>query len=376
MKKVCNIAPRSGRSDIDTPHDVDSELKGILPSPSSVENIESESIGAPDSVASKAGSQIDSPEDVSTVLSLPLGSPGEVSSVEEEAMDSPALMQSIPAILEPPFPLTHARILYDNLLLDGEVDHQPNGYFALTQNTYERFNIRLSGVTVTPKPWPPHPGGGVEDDGLSNFTVTVPESRLMDCFCIGASKIRGCGISFHYSPSLSGDDWIQIHSEIPEDDRAIMVLTESKVSVRRFRISFQDVQQSGMMRISVGYVSAGVALQMQRPLFGGHSPMSLSRVTEYQSGVSDGGNWLSRSVVRRGLSGDFSWDKLTDEWYREYFDPFVMKARTDLFFIKWRPSYAPRDCVLAWTTSDITPSYMGIRDLVSVSMSVSGYGDV
>ena len=89
----------------------------------------------------------------------------------------------------------------------------------------------------------------------------------------------------------------------------------------------------------------------------------------------EGGQWLGRSIIRKGVTTSYQWRHLKAAWYRQYFDPFVKSARTTPFFIAWRPETYPNEVAYAWAKSDIRPSNMGIRDFMEVTLSVEGLTD-
>jgi hypothetical protein len=121
--------------------------------------------------------------------------------------------------------------------------------------------------------------------------------------------------------------------------------------------------------VSVIYI--GEALAMQRPLYGGHSPIDLARNTVIRPNKSERGQWLGRSIIRSGSTGAWSWRHLKPDWYRTYFDPFVESARTQPFFIAWRPETYPVTAY-CWTEGDITPSNMGVKDFMQVTLEAEG----
>ena len=114
---------------------------------------------------------------------------------------------------------------------------------------------------------------------------------------------------------------------------------------------------------------------MQRAIYGGHSPATLSRVTSVRPSLSETGQWLGATEVRSGYRSSYTWKHLTPSWYREHFDPFVANnPRANPFFIAWRPDRYPDEVVYAWATNDIQPTNMGTgRGLMEVSMSVEGF---
>jgi hypothetical protein len=86
---------------------------------------------------------------------------------------------------------------------------------------------------------------------------------------------------------------------------------------------------------------------------------------------SERGQWLGRSIIRGGSAGSWSWRHLKADWYRTYFDPFVESARTQPFFIAWRPETYPV-AAYCWTEGDITPSNMGVKDFMQVTLEAEG----
>lgn len=140
----------------------------------------------------------------------------------------------------------------------------------------------------------------------------------------------------------------------------------AEVSARYWRVRV-DGQ---IPNIAVIYI--GKSLTMQRGIYQGHTPLTLSRETELSNNMSDGGQWLGRSIIRRGATSQAAWAHLTSSWYRANFDPFVESARVAPFFFGWRPSSYPAEMGFVWTDGDIAPSNSGPRDYMSVDISVRG----
>ncbi len=166
---------------------------------------------------------------------------------------------------------------------------------------------------------------------------------------------------------LSSPDNIVFTKEIefvPGSDRAIMVLIGLKER-RYWRVTLDNVIFGTFL--SVVYI--GRALEMQRAIYGGHSPILLSRITAVRPTVSETGQWLGRSIIRKGFRTDFAWKHLTPDWYRSNFDPFVQLARKIPFFIAWRPARFPDEVAYAWTSDNIKPTNMGLKDLMEVSFN-------
>ena len=150
------------------------------------------------------------------------------------------------------------------------------------------------------------------------------------------------------------------------------MLLSAEIEARYWRVEISDPGNSTEARIGVIYI--GKALAMQRKIYGGHSPVTLSRVNETIPVRSDSGQWLGRTSIRKGVATDYAWQNLTASWYREYFDPFVKAAIDQAFFIAWYPEKYPDEVGYGWT-GDIKPENQGIRNYLTVSFSFQGNSD-
>jgi hypothetical protein len=152
------------------------------------------------------------------------------------------------------------------------------------------------------------------------------------------------------------------------DDRPIMGLTEAARS-NRFRIRI-----TGQTKPLVGVIYIGKALEMERAIYTGHTPIGLARKTVIRPNLSTGGQFLGRSLIRAGSSGSWSWKNLTAAWVREYLDAFLEAARTTPFFILWKPNRFPGEAGYCQTAGDQIPTNSGPKDKMSFTLTAEGLG--
>jgi hypothetical protein len=248
-------------------------------------------------------------------------------------------------------PLNHAFIGYKNLVSSATVTatNSTVGFPAdavKRETTWERYRPGTLPATLN-----------------IDFGAIAPLSYIG----IGAHTLGSSGNDLLAEYSDNGSVWTEIVTTSPVDDSAILLLF-SEAPARYLRLTLTN----GAIP-AIGVVYAGQSLVMQRAIYGGHSPITMSRTTTFRTNESEKGQWLGRSIVRSGLSASYDWTRLKSDWYRAEFDPFVLAARTKPFFIAWNPLEFPSEVVFAWTGSDIVPTNSGPRDLMSVSMTVSGY---
>lgn len=187
-----------------------------------------------------------------------------------------------------------------------------------------------------------------------------------DVCCIGAHTMgtNGNSLTVEYH---NGTSWVSIISgEAIADDSAIMVVFASKTR-QRWRISV-----SGGTVPEVGVVKFGTALEMARPIYGGHTPLALARQTTMRSNKSETGEYLGKTKQRTMLSTEFSWTNLPAAWVRTNIPPFQKAVENGLFFLAWRPS-SFEEVGLCDAEATPIPTHSGPRDLMSLSLSVTGY---
>ena len=259
-------------------------------------------------------------------------------------------------ILSPPEgaqPLTHARILYRTIW-------RKSGATVTASSEQSDFPADMAANELTAFYWRP-------TELPATWEVDAGEPVTVNACGIGAHTLAGKVIEVQ---QYDGDDWQTIDDFSPGTNDPLLFLFDD-VEAERFRIR---ISGSGDMP-SVGVIFFGQALQMQRPIYGGHSPLPLSRSTTREPNRSERGQWLGMSLVRRGVQTNYDWSNLTAAWYREHFDPFVEYATQSrgTFFIAWRPQDYPAEVGYCWfDQDDIQPNNSGTRDLMDVSMTVRG----
>lgn len=247
----------------------------------------------------------------------------------------------------PPFALNHARILYDNLLLDSSISVTAgnNPSYVLIPNTAQRYTFT----------------------GTQTITVTLPIATLVDTLCFGAHNLSDSIVTVSSSPDLVSGYSVFSAARTIENNNAIMIHREGNALVRRLQIVITCTGDK-----HIGSIYAGIALQMMRPFYSGHSPSVLSRRTDFYSSNTESGNYIGVQVRRRALESSADWKNLTDAWYRTYFDPFLVVAETLPFYFAWNLLEHPNDVSYCKNITDISPSYQGQLTLMSVSIPLIG----
>ena len=253
------------------------------------------------------------------------------------------------------YPFTHARIGYQTITRTGTLTASTAAalhpaYAAGLPNTYESWL-----GTAVPS-WLQCDNGSPAD---------------VDYCAIAAHNLGTLGNTFKFQHSADGSTWTDATPELTVPDNTPIMVFFGEASARYWRL---QILTGASPKIGVWY--AGKSLAMQTGIESGYSPINLSRNTTVRSNKSEGGQFLGRYIVREGVSGKIDFIDLSDDWYREYFDPFVLSARANTFFLAWNPAYRPSDVVYGWTQGDISPTYTDPTGLISVSMNIQGAGNI
>ena len=154
----------------------------------------------------------------------------------------------------------------------------------------------------------------------------------------------------------------------PADDSPIMAFFDP-VSAQNWRLNIEAYDSAP----SIGVFNAGEALQMERPIYGGHAPITLARQTILRSNYSDTGEYLGRTKQRTYLSTSFAWNNLTAAWIRSNWPSLQNGIEAEPFWIAWRPA-SFGEVGFCQVDEVPIPQNIGVRDLMSVSMNVRARG--
>ncbi len=248
-------------------------------------------------------------------------------------------------------PLTHPRIGYENLarsesctITTSTADTDQEGSSVVNGLTWDFWK-----PTVIP----------------ATITFTFSEAQAIDYCGIAAHTLSecGCAIELEY---YDGVNWISLGDVQPQSTNKVIMFLFDEVSSNLWRLNITG----GTDIPALGVVYLGKALEVQRRIYGGHTPITLSKKTTMKPNRSEGGQWLGRSITREGAGTSIEFKNLTADWVRSEFYPFMESARLYPFFWAWRPADFPNEIAYCWITGDIAPSNTGTANLMSVSFSV------
>ncbi len=246
------------------------------------------------------------------------------------------------------YPLTHARIGHTLNWLDGGT--------ANPSSTATGFFADAPANTLTYERWKP---------SSLNATWEYDHGSAAECdYAAIAAHTMGTNGNIARVQYYDGSTWQTVSqaTTVPSDE-PIMFIFEPQVAQRWRIIITQGTAPE------IGVIKFGRAMQMERPLYGGHAPVPMARDTILRSNYSETGEFLGRTKQRTYLQTQYAWEHLTSTWVRANWPNFQLATEAQPFFIAWRPATFG-DVAYAQLDQVPVPSNMGIKNYMSVSMNI------
>lgn len=202
------------------------------------------------------------------------------------------------------------------------------------------------------------------------ITIAAGLNEGVDYVAFANHNFASGGISYQVEGSNDGVTWTPISDTIiPENDSPhVQIFPLAIYPSYRIHLTPSLV----VPRIAVLYL--GKMFVLQRKIYVGHTPITMGRDTSFVTNRSESGQFLGRVIRKQSLGTTVDLKNLTEDWYRAYFEDFVIAARTRPFFWAWRPIDYPQEVGYVWTTDDIIPKNQRNNGMMSVSMKIVGIG--
>lgn len=205
-------------------------------------------------------------------------------------------------------------------------------------------------------------------ESIATVDFTPFTSGEADMFCLAAHNL-GTSAGRLTIEQGAGHTDIMGASITPTDNEPIMAIFEPETPTE-----WRLVIDRGVLP-EIGIVRWGSALQFTRPIFGGQEPLALARKTVMRSNKSTTGEWVGRTKLRTALETSFDWSNIESDWVRDNWPDFQKAAEDEPFFLAWRPiTYS--EAGYCSITQHQTPTNIGVRKLMSLSLSVTGFLNV
>lgn len=222
--------------------------------------------------------------------------------------------------------------------------------------------------------------GTTYDYWLPNVSGTTAELEMQfgadasySFAAIAAHNLSDYGATVSVQNSADGITWADAGAGTvtPADNAPIawrMAASGNDADYWRFYITGLTASDP----IYIGVAFLGNDLVMPRRFYQGFSPVLQPTEVALQSNVSEGGNYVGSSVVRRGSTLQAQFDYLAPAFVRGTgFQAFQTDFNNGApFFFGWRPQKYPEDLHYCWRTGNvIRPENTGPKDFMGYQFS-------
>jgi hypothetical protein len=232
------------------------------------------------------------------------------------------------------YTISNARIGYQNLLESGTVVASTADANYPVANAYDWRTSDFYKPTGT---------------GTTTITLTLSSSASADYFAFYNQDIWSFGgtIKLQY---FNGSIYVDCFTALSPADNTPVMKTFTTQSSTQWRVT---ITSSSIF--SLACVSFGTHLALEYGMYLNWSPPILARDTTLVTSKADGGAFLGRSVVAKGIKSEIQLQYASDAWLRDNWVAFVKRAEQKPFFFVPDIVNHPSEAVFAWVEDAIPP---------------------
>lgn len=147
----------------------------------------------------------------------------------------------------------------------------------------------------------------------------------------------------------------------PADNKAIFFVFDTEAHPV-WRLLFTGIDS--METLIVGQLFIGPTLQVFGGPETGFTPPNLAFNDDFVNSRADGGDFLGRSLIRKGNKTGFNVSAVAADWVRDNWEPFLTVAQLQPFYYAWNTVAFPTEVAYCYTESNVQkPSYQSAAHL-------------
>ena len=187
---------------------------------------------------------------------------------------------------------------------------------------------------------------------------------------VGISRHNFADGGYEYTLQYSDDGvtWLDLSTpRILATNDAIVEYFDARTS-GFFRIKLVKYSATDMPAPIIGHVKLGRALVLQRRIYVGHAPATISKKVKRSTYGSENGQYLGQIIQRSYYTSEISQENNSPAFIRSSIKPFidhvngqveVENTAPSTFFFAWRPGDYPDEVIYGWTQDNIAPENQG-----------------
>lgn len=210
--------------------------------------------------------------------------------------------------------------------------------------------------------WPTY-GGGWQTSTIGDHTVTVgfPSTQTGQCYAVHKHNLHTLGMTVKMQNSVDDIVWLDVagSAQTPGDNSTLFFVADASASTPFWRLLFTG-HTTGILRIAQIFI--GPCFQVWQPPAPGFTPPNIALNDDYITSRADGGDFLGRSLIRRGSKTGFSMSPVLDTFVRDVWLDFMLAAEEHPFYYSWNSQEFPGEVAYCYVDRKIDiPKYQTNR---------------
>lgn len=206
-------------------------------------------------------------------------------------------------------------------------------------------------------------GWEAEDTADQTITITNTDRQEIDFLGIARHNLNQSGLRVRIR--FDGST-VQDYTAISATQSQLVLFEGALPSVIQIDIT------GGTEAAKIAVIYVGKSVDLERNIYGGHTPIVYGRERSTITGVSQSGEYLGEVVLNQSLANTVSLNNLTPTWYRNTLDAFFSRSPRAPCFYAWRPGDYPTEVAYCWIEGNPKPTNTGTRGLMSISWNFRG----
>ena len=244
---------------------------------------------------------------------------------------------------------------YNNLVKSGTL----MGYTTAGATGYEEENAQS---------WKTSSWWSTGSIGTSAYYIDMGAAVDIDSFGLAGHNLGDCGTTFLYvqysATGLFAGEQVNFYTPASVTNNNVIFKKQASVSARYW--AFLIVTTTDVAY--VGNFFLGEALSLERGLPEGFSPANLNRDRKIFNNMSEGGNYLGRSLMRKGSKIDINQPKITRAWIDANWATLADSIELYPFYFVWDYENYPLETAYCMANNITYPAY---SDTIYLDFNIS-----
>ena len=204
-------------------------------------------------------------------------------------------------------------------------------------------------------------GGGWQAtaDPEVNLTASLLVTENANSYAIFKHNLGDLAATIKLQYSVDGAVWTDLPGSTKNvaDNKAIFFISDTPVSASWWRLNITNIPAAATVMIGQAFISN--SLQMFSPPEPGFTPPDLALNNQYISSRADGGDFLGRTLIRRGSKMSFSNSIVSKAWVRDNWQGVMNAIEKTPFYYAWDSFNYPAEVAYCYVPKKIEiPKYV------------------